>query len=119
ANVTSFRVGDEVICFAANCFDSHVVTPAKAAVHKPPQMSFEEAATVPTAFFTVQYALDYLARTRPGERVLIHGAAGGVGLAAIQVARHLGADLFVTVGTPEKRRLMLQLGISADRIFDS
>lgn len=118
-NVSDFRPGDEVICFAPDCFDSHIVTPAKAAVRKPRQIGFEEAATIPTAFFTVQYALDYLARTRKGERVLIHGAAGGVGLAAIQVARHLGADIFVTVGTPEKRRLMTQLGVPSDRIFDS
>lgn len=118
-DVTSFRSGDEVICFAPDCFDSHIVTPAKAAVRKPRQIDFEEAATIPTAFFTVQYALDYLARTRKGERVLIHGAAGGVGLAAIQVARHLGADIFVTVGTAEKRRLMTKLGIPDDRVFDS
>lgn len=118
-DVTGFRAGDEVICFAPNCFDSHIVTPAKAVVHKPRQLDFEEAATIPTAFFTVQYALDYLARTRKGERVLVHGAAGGVGLAAIQVARHLGAEIFVTVGTTEKRRLMIKLGIPADRIFDS
>ena len=119
AGVTNFQPGDSVIFFAPNCFDSHVVTPAKAAVRMPERMSFEEAATIPTAFFTVQYALDYLARMRKGERLLIHGAAGGVGLAAIQVARHLGADIFVTVGSPEKRRLMAQIGIPADRVFDS
>lgn len=118
-NVTEFRPGDEVICFAPDCFNSHIVTPAKAAIAKPTQISFEEAATIPTAFFTVQYALDYLARMRKGERVVIHGAAGGVGLAAIQVARHLGAEIFVTVGTPEKRRLMRKLGIPEERIFDS
>jgi len=118
-DVKGFQTGDEVICFAPHCFDSHIVTPAKAAVHKPRQIGFEEAATIPTAFFTVQYALEYLARTRKGERVLIHGAAGGVGLAAIQVAQHLGAEIFVTVGTTEKRQLVMKLGIPADRIFDS
>ncbi|MEQ8281588.1 MAG: SDR family NAD(P)-dependent oxidoreductase [Parvibaculum sp.] len=119
ADVTNIRPGDEVLCFAPHCFDSHVVTPASAAAIKPAQLSFEEAATIPTAFFTVQYALDYLARLRKGERVLIHGAAGGVGLAAIQVARHIGAEIFVTVGTPEKRQMMRMLDIPESQIFDS
>ncbi|MBX3490801.1 type I polyketide synthase [Parvibaculum sp.] len=119
AEVTNIRPGDEVLCFAPHCFDSHVVTPASAAAIKPTRLSFEEAATIPTAFFTVQYALDYLARLRKGERVVIHGAAGGVGLAAIQVARHIGAEIFVTVGTPEKRQMMRMLDIPESRIFDS
>jgi len=119
AEVTNIRPGDEVMCFAPHCFDSHVVTPASAAAIKPARLSFEEAATIPTAFFTVQYALDYLARLRKGERVVIHGAAGGVGLAAIQVAHHIGAEIFVTVGTPEKRQMMRMLDIPESRIFDS
>ena len=119
ADVTGFQPGDEVLCFAPHCFDGHVVTSASAAAIKPARLSFEEAATIPTAFFTVQYSLDHIARLRKGERVVIHGAAGGVGLAAIQVARHIGADIFVTVGTPEKRQLMRMLGIPDDRIFDS
>jgi len=117
--VTKFRPGDEVLCFAPHCFDSHAVTSASAAALKPAILSFEEASTIPTAFFTAQYALSHLARLRKDERVVIHGAAGGVGLAAIQVARNIGAEIFVTVGTPEKRRLMQMLGIPADRIFDS
>lgn len=117
--VAGFRPGDEVLCFAPHCFDSHIVTPATAAALKPARLSFEEAATIPTAFFTAQYALDHLARLRKSERVVIHGAAGGVGLAAIQVARRVGAEIFVTVGTPEKRRFMRMLGIPENRIFDS
>jgi len=53
---------------------------------------------VPTAFFTAYYALHELARLREGERVLIHGGAGGVGIAAIQLAKHLGAEIFATAG---------------------
>jgi len=118
-DVAGFRPGDAVLCFAPHCFDSHIVTPAAAAAMKPHRLSFEEAATIPAAFFTVQYALTYLARLRKGERVVIHGAAGGVGLAAIQIARHIGAEIFVTVGTPEKRRLMRMLDIPENHIFDS
>ena len=119
ANAAGFKTGDEVLFFAPNCFDSRVVVKTTSAVHKPANLSFEDAATIPTAFFTAQYSLDYLARLRRGERLLIHGAAGGVGLAALQVARQAGADIFVTVGSPEKRALMMELGIPERRIFDS
>ncbi|MEQ8267731.1 MAG: SDR family NAD(P)-dependent oxidoreductase [Parvibaculum sp.] len=119
SRVVTFKPGDEVICFAPNCFDSHVVTPASAVMRKPKGLSFDDAATIPTAFFTVCYALEYLARLRRGERLVIHGAAGGVGLAAIQVARKIGAEIFVTVGTPEKHNLMKMLGVPEDHIFNS
>ncbi|MBO6678730.1 type I polyketide synthase [Parvibaculum sp.] len=118
-DVQGFKAGDEVFFFAPNCFDSHVLAKATSVIHKPARLSFDEAATIPTAFFTAQYALDHLARLRCGERLLIHGAAGGVGLAALQVARQAGADIFVTVGSPEKRALMVALGIPAEQIFDS
>ena len=67
---------------------------------KPPGLSFEEAATLPIAFLTASYALEYLGRLGPGESVLIHSASGGVGLAAIQLARRAGAQVFATAGTP-------------------
>jgi NADPH:quinone reductase-like Zn-dependent oxidoreductase/acyl carrier protein len=84
---------------------------------KPTDWSFEAAATIPTAFFTVYYALVELARVRPGERLLIHGAAGGVGIAAIQLARHLGLEIFATAGSEEKRDFVRMLG--ADYVLDS
>ncbi len=119
ADSGDFKAGDEVFFFAPNCFDSHVLAKAGSAIHKPASLSFDEAATIPTAFFTAQYALDHLARVRRGERLLIHGAAGGVGLAALQVARQAGAEIFVTVGSLEKRTLMMALGVPEQRIFDS
>src|SRR5690606_18705342 len=78
---------------------------------------YEAAATVPTVFFTAYYALKHLADLQPGERVLIHGAAGGVGIAAIQLARHLGAEIFATAGSDEKREFVALLG--ANHVFDS
>ncbi|TNF92456.1 MAG: SDR family NAD(P)-dependent oxidoreductase, partial [Gammaproteobacteria bacterium] len=116
-DVVDFKEGDDVIGFAAHSFSSHVVTAASAIAHKPSNMTFEEAATVPTAFFTVYYALNYLARLQPGEKILIHGAAGAVGIAAIQYARYCGAEVFATAGTDEKRDFVRMLG--ADHVMDS
>ncbi|MDP2370558.1 SDR family NAD(P)-dependent oxidoreductase [Rhodoferax sp.] len=112
-----FSVGDAVMGFGSACFASHVVTQSIALTHKPSEWSYEAAATVPTVFFTVFYALKQLANVQPGERVLIHGAAGGVGIAAIQLAVHLGAEIFVTVGSAEKHDFVTLLG--ADHVFDS
>jgi acyl transferase domain-containing protein/acyl carrier protein/short-subunit dehydrogenase len=117
ARVKDLLPGDAVMGFGAACFASHVVTRADAVAHLPEAWTFEAAATVPTVFFTVYYALDCLAGLQPGERVLIHGAAGGVGIAAIQFARHLGAEIYATAGSVEKRDFVKLLG--ADHVFDS
>lgn len=117
AQVRDLRPGDAVMGFGASCFASHVVTPAHALALMPRRWSFEAAATVPTVFFTVYYAFKQLADLQPGERVLVHGAAGGVGIAAIQLARHLGAQVYATAGSDEKRDFVKLLG--ADHVFDS
>ncbi|WP_341319316.1 SDR family NAD(P)-dependent oxidoreductase [Paraburkholderia sp. IMGN_8] len=116
-DVQRFAPGDAVLGFAPASFASHVRSHAEAIAHKPERLTFEEAATVPTTFFTAYYALCELARLRRGERVLVHGAAGGVGIAAIQLARHLGAEVFATAGSREKREFVRLLG--ADHVFDS
>jgi 1-acyl-sn-glycerol-3-phosphate acyltransferase len=115
--VDDFQVGDAVMALAFGAFGSKVVTRAVMAAAKPASLTFEAAATIPLVFATAQYGLIDLARLAPGERVLIHAAAGGVGLAAIQVARRAGATIFATAGNPEKRAHLAALGISA--IFDS
>lgn len=117
SRVEEYVPGDPVMGFGSACFASHVVTHANALAPKPEAWSFEAAATVPTVFFTVYYALKQLANLQPGERVLIHGAAGGVGIAAVQLARHLGAEVFATAGSAEKREFVSLLG--ADHVFDS
>ncbi|MGF6572929.1 phthiocerol/phenolphthiocerol synthesis type-I polyketide synthase C [Paraburkholderia sp. GAS333] len=117
AGVEGWAPGDAVLGFAPASFATRVVTRASAIARKPEAMSFEEAATIPTTFFTAYYALCELARLRRGERVLVHGGAGGVGIAAIQIARHLGAEVFATAGAAEKREFVRLLG--ADRVFDS
>jgi acyl transferase domain-containing protein/NADPH:quinone reductase-like Zn-dependent oxidoreductase/acyl carrier protein len=115
--VSEFKVGDEVLGFAPACFSSRVITQTTAITHKPESWSFEEAATVPTTFFTVYYALKHLAQIQPGEKILIHGAAGGVGIAAIQFARFCGAEIFATAGSDEKRDFVRLMG--ADHVMDS
>jgi phthiocerol/phenolphthiocerol synthesis type-I polyketide synthase C len=116
-NVEDVRVGDAVIALAAEGIGSYVTTPASLVTPKPVLLSFEEAATVPIAFLTAYYALHEQARLRRGERVLIHSAAGGVGLAAVEVARWLNATVLATAGTPEKRDHLHGLGI--EHVFDS
>jgi acyl transferase domain-containing protein/NADPH:quinone reductase-like Zn-dependent oxidoreductase/NAD(P)-dependent dehydrogenase (short-subunit alcohol dehydrogenase family)/acyl carrier protein len=112
-----FSVGDEVVGFGPSSFGNRVVTETGAIAHIPPGMSCEAAATIPSTFFTVYYALHYLARLQPEEKVLIHGAAGGVGIAAIQVAKWIGAEIYATAGSDEKRDFLRLLGV--EHIFDS
>jgi polyketide synthase 12/epothilone polyketide synthase D len=109
--VTTLRVGDEVLALAEHCAATHVVTSERLTLPRPPQLSPTEAATVPLAFLTAHYSLHHVARLRPGERVLIHAAAGGVGLAAVQVAQRAGAEIFATAGTDDKRAYLRGLGI--------
>ncbi len=109
--VTGFRVGDEVYGVAPFSFASHALSAEYALVHKPPHLTHAEAATIPITFLTAYYALVHLARLQPGERVLIHAGAGGVGLAAIQIAQYIGAEIFATAGSDRKREFLRNLGV--------
>jgi acyl transferase domain-containing protein/NADPH:quinone reductase-like Zn-dependent oxidoreductase/NADP-dependent 3-hydroxy acid dehydrogenase YdfG/SAM-dependent methyltransferase/acyl carrier protein len=111
AGVTGLAPGDRVFGTGVGWFASHVVLRAGQLGRVPERMSFAEAATLPAVFLTVQYGLERLARLRAGERVLVHGAAGGVGLAALQYARSVGAEVIATAGTPGKRDLLRMLGV--------
>jgi acyl transferase domain-containing protein/NADPH:quinone reductase-like Zn-dependent oxidoreductase/acyl carrier protein len=117
AGVSGVSVGDRVIAFASSTFASHVTTKADCTAAIPDGMAYAAAATIPTAFVTAWYALDHLARLEPGERVLIHGAAGGVGLAALQIAKLKGATVFASAGSADKQRLVRTLG--ADHVLSS
>ncbi|KAK0384632.1 hypothetical protein NLU13_8718 [Sarocladium strictum] len=86
----------------------------------PDDMSFEEAASLPMVYSTAYHALVKLAKLRQGQSVLVHAAAGGVGQAAVQLAKHLGLVIYVTVGTNDKRQFMVdQYGIPQEHIFSS
>jgi len=115
--VEGIKVGDEVIAIAPASFGSYVTTLAALTVPKPGGLTFEEAATLPIAFLTAYYALHHLGRIHSGERVLIQSAAGGVGLAALQIARDAGAEVFATAGSAEKREVLKFLGVR--HIMDS
>ncbi|MEM8698147.1 MAG: SDR family NAD(P)-dependent oxidoreductase [Pseudomonadota bacterium] len=114
---SGFEPGERVIAFAAKAFSSHATVPSLAATRLPEGISFATGASLPTIFLTAHYALLELARLAPGESVLIHGGAGGVGLAALQIARARGARVFATAGHPRKRRMLELLG--AEAVFDS
>jgi acyl transferase domain-containing protein len=115
--VTGFAVGDRVMGFAPSSLASQVVTIAEAVAPIPPGIDFAAAATIPVAFVTATYALGHLARLAEGETVLIHAAAGGVGLAAIQFAKRRGATVIATAGSEVKRAFLRLAG--ADHVLDS
>ena len=110
--VTDFRLGDAVVGLAPACFATYVVAPANRFARKPETLSFPEAVTIPSAFMTARHALEEVGKLRRGEAVLIHAGAGGVGLAAIQVAQRLGAEVFATAGSEEKRAFLASLGVA-------
>ena len=115
--VSDLAVGDAVVGFGPASFSDRLIASRQALAPLPGELSFAAAATIPTAFFTVYYALKHLARLAPGEKVLIHGGAGGVGIAAIQVAQWLGAEVHASVGSPEKRDFLRLLGV--ENLHDS
>jgi hypothetical protein len=118
--VRGITPGDRVMTCSCNTFASFVRFPALGAIHMPERMSFEDAASMPLIYLTAYYALSTIGRLVQGETVLIHAAAGGVGQAAIAIAQHIGAEIFATVGSDEKKRLLMtEYGIPEDHIFSS
>ena len=115
--VEQLRVGDEVVGMPASAFRTYVTSPTDCLVRKPVALTMAEAATVPIAFLTAEYGLTTLARMKRGDRVLIHAATGGVGLAAVQLALRAGAEIFATAGSDEKRAYLKKLGVT--HIFSS
>jgi acyl transferase domain-containing protein/NAD(P)-dependent dehydrogenase (short-subunit alcohol dehydrogenase family) len=109
--VTDVSAGDRVMAFAHDSLATHAVAPASLVRRIPDGLGFVEAATIPIAFLTAYYALVHLGRIASGERVLIHAAAGGVGLAALQIAQAAGAEIYATAGSDEKRALLRSMGV--------
>ncbi|MFF7690230.1 SDR family NAD(P)-dependent oxidoreductase [Streptomyces syringium] len=115
--VTGLLPGDRVFALAPRAMASHVVAPSSLVGRIPDDMSFAEAATLPVAVLTVHHALGHLGRMTEGETLLVHSAAGGVGLAALDFARSRGIEVIATAGTPAKRDLLRLLGIA--HVLDS
>ena len=117
ADVTQFKPGDEVMALAAGCFGTHVTTVEYAVLIKPAHLTMEEAATMMVTYLTASYALSHQGRMSKGERVLIHAATGGVGQAAVRVAKAIGAEIFATAGSEEKRAFLKKIGV--EHVLDS
>lgn len=108
--VTNFKVGDPVFAACMGGLGTQVDVHESFAVRKPEVLSYAEAASIPTVFITAYYGLKTLANIKAGDKVLIHAAAGGVGLAAIQVANMVGAEVYATA-SPGKWPYLKSLGV--------
>jgi NADPH:quinone reductase-like Zn-dependent oxidoreductase/3-oxoacyl-(acyl-carrier-protein) synthase/acyl carrier protein len=115
--VRDFKAGQNVVAFAPYSFQSYINVPEAYVAGMPSGMTFAHVASIPVAFLTAHYGLSQLAGLSSGQRVLIHAAAGGLGLAAVQLARVAGAEIFATAGSEAKRDFLRKLGIR--HVFDS
>ncbi|GGW72950.1 type I polyketide synthase [Streptomyces xantholiticus] len=118
SDVTEFAPGDRVFGIVMESFGPVAVAHRGLVARMPEEWSFTQAASVPVAYATAYYGLVDLAGLRAGERVLVHAAAGGVGTAAVQIARHLGAEVFATAG-PSKWDVVRTSGVAGDHIASS
>ncbi|MES9542838.1 SDR family NAD(P)-dependent oxidoreductase [Actinomadura sp. NPDC000600] len=116
--VSGVAVGDRVMGLIDHAFGPVAVTDHRTVVPLPPGWSFTEAAAVPAAFVTARHGLVELARLQPGETVLVHAAAGGVGMAAVQVALGLGAEVYATA-SPGKHHVLRGMGLDDAHIASS
>ncbi|MGH2878588.1 MAG: SDR family NAD(P)-dependent oxidoreductase [Solirubrobacteraceae bacterium] len=117
-DVDGLRAGDRVMGLLERAFGPIAVTDARMLVLIPDGWSFAQAASVPIAFLTAFYGLVDLAGLSGGERVLVHCATGGVGTAAVQIARHLGAEVFATA-SPWKWEVLGEMGLDGAHIASS
>ncbi len=120
SDIVDLSPGDEVCVLGHGAHRTVFRTKGKFCQRIPPNVSHEEAATLPLVHATAYYALMYIARLREGQSILIHAAAGGVGQAALQLANHIGLEIFATVGSEDKRSLIHKnYNIAHDHIFNS
>ncbi|MFI2584874.1 SDR family NAD(P)-dependent oxidoreductase, partial [Streptomyces rochei] len=118
ADVIGFSIGDKVMGVVDKSFGSSVVADHRAIVAIPAGLSFVEAASIPAAFATAYYALRDLAGLSAGESLLVHAAAGGVGMAAVQLARAWGVEVFATA-SESKWDAVAGRGVARENIFSS
>ena len=119
-SVTGFQIGDRVCALSDGGYGTVARCSSHLVAKIPDSVSFVSAASIPVVFSTAYYGLVNIARLSPGETVLIHAAAGGVGQAAIRLCQWIGAEIFATVGSPEKKKyLMDTYNIPEDHIFNS
>ena len=120
SNVDTWKAGDRVAAIMVAPFGNLVRVDKRGLAAIPGSLSFEDAASVTIVYYTAWYCLHQVARLEPGQSVLIHAASGGVGQAAIQLAQHAGAEVFATVSTAAKKRLVqARYGIPDSHVFSS
>lgn len=119
-DISHVEVGDRVYGMGKGHFGNYTRVPAALAHKLRPDVDAVEAATMPLVYITAVYAFEHVTRLRKGQKVLIQSASGGLGLAAIQLARAKGAEIFVTAGTAEKTLFLTeQMGIPSTHVFSS
>ncbi|TYB45397.1 type I polyketide synthase [Actinomadura chibensis] len=116
--VTELAVGDRVMGMVDGAVGPTAATDRRLLARVPDGWSFVQAATTPIVFLTAYYGLRHLAEIEPGQRILIHAATGGVGMAATQLARHWGAEVYGTA-SPGKWHTLRKNGFDADHIANS
>ncbi|KAJ6787270.1 hypothetical protein PWT90_05863 [Aphanocladium album] len=120
AKVSSLKVGARVCAMTHGAYGTYARCPETSACVIPDSVPYEISASIPVVYCTAYYGLISLAHLEPGEKILIHAAAGGVGQAAIQVAQMIGAEIYATVGSHDKKKLLIEeYKIHEDHIFYS
>ncbi|RDA88311.1 hypothetical protein CP532_6585, partial [Ophiocordyceps camponoti-leonardi (nom. inval.)] len=115
-----FDVGQRVLVFQKGAFANRIIATTERTTAIPDWLSYEDAATLPSVYLTALHSLYDLADVKRGDRVLIHSATGGLGIASIQICRAVGAEVYATVGQDAKKRfLMERFAIPEDHIFHS
>ncbi|MAN46411.1 MAG: type I polyketide synthase [Alphaproteobacteria bacterium] len=116
-HVSSLKPGDPVVALAGDSFASHVTVRERFVLPKPASITFADAVTLPNTYLTAALCFATAGGLKPGQRVLVHAAAGGVGFAAMQLALRAGAEVIATAGNERKRAFVLEHG--ASHAFDS
>ncbi|MFQ5335817.1 MAG: zinc-binding dehydrogenase, partial [Flavobacteriales bacterium] len=119
SDVTGVKTGDEVMATAPACLGGFAYPKACHVVQKPSHINWQEAASLPVVYTTTYFSLIHHCRLTKGESILIHAAAGGVGIAAINIANAIGAEIYATVSTEEKRKYIEKLGVKPGNIMNS
>lgn len=115
-----FKPGDRVCALYSRSYTNYPIVHGDCCHIVPDSMSFEDAASLPIVWITVYYSIIDMGKLKKGESILIHSAAGAVGQAAIMLAKHIGAEIFATVGSDGKKEFLIEkFGIPEDHFFSS
>ena len=117
--VSNVKVGDEIMATAPSCLSGFAYPLGVHCVKKPSTINWSEAASLPVVYTTAYFSLIHHCRLEKGETILIHAAAGGVGIAAIHIAKAIGAEIYATVSSADKRAYIESIGVKPENIMSS